>query len=102
MKSESTTTVEKAISNFRRLYNEDFKNINTLLQKDKFKWTVICSCMDYITNTELAIKSYAHKPVTIDNGDLFLFITGLFQSFIMQQDAIKEIIETLTSESGKN
>jgi hypothetical protein len=55
------------------------------------KWHQICSCMDSIEDTELAVESYIKNYEPKDEGEKYLLLYGLLQTMIVQQDAAKHL-----------
>ncbi len=83
---KSVSELEKEL---RDLINCDVI-INGLLQ-DKIKWFQLCSSMDVIGDTQLAIDAYLIGCDGI--GMRYLQLYGLLQCMIVQQDAIKGVRE---------
>jgi len=88
------TKVDIIIDDFRNLIN-DLPRIREEMIKDKEKWYKVCSSMDVVGHTEAAIKSYVATPDPKDLGELYLYIYGLFQAMVVQQDAVKDIFTSL-------
>lgn len=88
------TTVEEACSDFRNLINSVTHEREELIE-DIQKWLVVCSSMDVIDDTELAIKAYEKLGCKIDQGKAYLAIYGLLQAMYVQQDAVFNIRKTL-------
>lgn len=67
-----------------------------LTQDDK-AWNQIVSSLDAIGDTEYALAAYlSHYPE--DRGSRYLFLYGVLQALIIQQDAVRHLAEAL----GKN
>lgn len=66
------------------------------LLKDSAQWYKLCSSMDAIGDTEVAIDSYLanlNKPA--DTGELYIFLYGILQVLFVQQDAVEHLNEAL-------
>lgn len=88
----------KSISNLegeiRDLINHPRKRY--FLLKDPAQWYKLCSSMDAIGDTEIAIDSYLeslNKPA--QTGELYIFLYGILQVLFVQQDAVKHLNEAL-------
>lgn len=91
---ETMTSVNNSIDEFRNLVNDLHRLVESLMD-DKKKWYILCSAMDTIDHTEAAIKSYESNLDTKDLGNIYLSVYGLFQSLVVQQDALFEIFTVL-------
>ncbi len=89
-----SNSVEETLSKLRDLINSSTHKRKKLID-DRKKWLIVCSAMDVIGDTELAIKSYEDTKEKIDDGKTYLFIYGLLQSMYVQQDAVTNIRKTL-------
>ena len=74
--------------------------INTIevqedLLQDEPAWNAICSALDLIGDTGEAIYSYEQIESCDDKGLCYLYIYGVLQTLLLQQDAAKEISELL-------
>lgn len=67
---------------------------STLLQ-DSSGWNKLCSSLDLIGDTELAILSYPSLCTTQDYGSSYLIVYGILQTLLLQQDAAKNIGDSL-------
>jgi len=62
-----------------------------LVFSDRVKWDKVCSCMDVLEDTQLAIDSFFKLPdFSSDNGG-YLYLYGLLQAFFLQQDAANNL-----------
>ena len=59
---------------------------------------MLCSCLDVIGDTELAIQSYLKQENPKDDGAKYLIVYGILQTLFLQQDAIKNLSEALNLE----
>jgi len=67
---------------------------STLLNKRE-DWNKLCSSLDLIGDTELAIAAYPSLCKTEGNGAAYLIVYGIMQTLLLQQDAAKQIAEVL-------
>jgi hypothetical protein len=67
---------------------------HTLL-KDPAAWNQLCSSLDVIGDTELAIDAYDAAPETDDAGATYILVYGVLQALILQQDAVLHLAEAL-------
>jgi hypothetical protein len=65
------------------------------LLKNLGLWHQLCSCLDAIEDTELAIASYSTGEFTASDGALYLAVYGLLQALFLQQDAVFNMCESL-------
>jgi hypothetical protein len=67
-----------------------------ILLQDRAEWNKLCSSLDVIGDTELAIAAYIediHAPAT--DGQKYLILYGILQMLFVQQDAVKHMAEAL-------
>lgn len=74
------------MSEIRSFVNDSRKK--TQLIKDTAKFNQLMACLDLVEDCEYAIQSYTQNEFK-DFGDTYLRIYGLFQTFVMQQDAVR-------------
>lgn len=70
---------------------------------DSTRWNQLCSSMDVIGDTELAINAYLEsidKPA--NTGELYILLYGILQVLFVQQDAVRHLAEALDLESEPN
>ena len=77
-----------------RDYINAARKINILL-KDKISWNKLCSSLDIIGDTELAIKEYLKIKKTKNDGEKYLYVFGILQVLFVQQDAVINLCEAL-------
>lgn len=65
------------------------------LLSNKMTWNQICSSLDAIGDTILAIGSYGENPFPEDIGLRYIFIYGILQALFLQQDALAHLAEAL-------
>jgi len=65
------------------------------LMQDTAAWNLLCSCLDTVGDTELAIRAYeqSRKPPTA--ADLYLLVYGVLQALFIQQDAVENLCQAL-------
>ena len=64
------------------------------LLKDAASWNKICSSLDLIGDTQLAIEAYPEFEGLAD-GASYLVVYGILQTLLLQQDAAKNIGDSL-------
>jgi hypothetical protein len=72
-----------------------------LLRQDMGNWNQICSSLDVIEDTDLAISAYlSNRPDDADSmvsvGNNYLKLYGLLQALFLQQDAVSHLCEALS------
>lgn len=65
------------------------------LLADWASWNVLCSALDVIGDTELALGSYLKWEQRADEGEKYLLVYGALQVMEVQQDAVRYVCETL-------
>jgi hypothetical protein len=84
-------------STIRDLINHPRKRYS--LSKDPAQWYKLCSSMDAIGDTELAINSYLkiikNKAETENEGHLYILLYGILQILFVQQDAVENLTDAL-------
>jgi len=86
-------TISELESRIRDLINHPRKQ--HLLLKDRAKWLKLCSSLDVIGDTELAMESYLQMEEVSDNGEKYLLLYGILQVLFVQQDAVVHLMESL-------
>jgi hypothetical protein len=66
------------------------------LLNDSAAWNKLCSALDVIGDTELAIDAYLTRQPTADVGESYLIVYGILQVLLTQQDAVKHLCESLS------
>ena len=88
------TPLDERIKEIRDLINSPRKK-NMLLQ-DSALWLMLCSCMDTIQDTEEALESFLTKDNdSSDTGSRYLLVYGALQALFIQQEAVKNLHESL-------
>jgi hypothetical protein len=63
---------------------------------DSHRWRQLCSSMDAIGDTDLAVEAYLSSPAgDREYGKLYLQAYGLLQVLFVQQDAVKHAAEAI-------
>ncbi len=89
------------MSKIRDLINSSRKQ-NILLQ-NSILWHMLCSCMDTIEDTELALESFLKLDTdSSDEGRNYLRIYGALQGLIVQQEAVENLHEALKMPYSKD
>lgn len=74
------------------------------LMKNTATWFQLCSCLDVLGDTELAINAYSDSVLDIGSlpkikkynvGSLYLEVYGLLQALFLQQDAAINLCDSL-------
>ena len=89
--SGSVRDLETAI----RDYITDARFNYALYHGDRRTFHVVCSALDVIGDTTMAINAYTAIEDSGDYGVRYLNLYGVLQALIIQQDAVKHIIEAL-------
>ena len=90
---QSTQKIRYLINNPRKQYN--------LLKNLKF-WNQMCSSLDVIGDSDLAIDAYEKGNFPQDHGERYLWVYGLLQALFIQQDAVAHLCESLSIPIKKN
>jgi hypothetical protein len=67
----------------------------SILIRDKYSWNQLCSSLDIVEDTELAIEEYLKVKKVKTDGLKYLFVFGIMQILFVQQDAIINMAESL-------
>lgn len=65
------------------------------LRREVGRWNQLCSCLDTLQQTELAMQAYAATAGDVGSGQHFLALYGLLQAMVLQQDAVCHLDEAL-------
>ncbi len=93
IKSKVHQSIREQERRIRDLINEPRKRY-TLIKKLGL-WHQLCSCLDVIGDTELAIITYTAQELGANIGATYLAVYGLLQALFLQQDAIFNLCESL-------
>jgi hypothetical protein len=88
------TQAQELEHDIRGLINAPRKH--TLLLADRVAWAKLCSSLDVIGDTELALEAYMRRTAgPQDTGELYLLMYGVLQVLYVQQDAVRHLAEAL-------
>lgn len=95
--------IEEAIKKIHQLASQVRNHINThryqsVLIEESNKWNQICSSLDVIDDTLVAIESYTNKEFPEDTGTQYIFVYGILQALFLQQDALRHLSEAFEVE----
>ncbi len=65
------------------------------LRRQVGRWNQLCSALDTIQQTELAMQAYAASAGLAGTGEHYLALYGLLQAMVLQQDAVCHLDEAL-------
>jgi len=82
--------LEREIRNFINNPRKQY----VLLQRTA-AWNMLCSCLDFIGDTEIAIAAYNQTSEPKEDGGKYLFVYGILQTLFLQQDAVRNLYESL-------
>jgi len=93
--------IENNLKKVRDLINDSWKR--EMLFKDKTQWEKVCSSMDVLEDTQIAINSYFDLSDSNfdETGKCYLLLYGLLQAFFLQQDAINNLSQALFNKEIK-
>ena len=72
------------------------------LSRDLKKWNQLCSALDTIEDTDLAIESFQSCEWSAETGMKYLLVYGILQALFIQQDAFKYLAECLETNCELN
>lgn len=89
--------IHEKIQTIRDFVNNTWRQ-QTLL-KDNIKWNKVCASMDVIGDTQIAISDFfSLGDFSAETGG-YLYLYGLLQALVLQQDAINHMMESLFDRS---
>lgn len=68
------------------------------LLRDSATWNKLCSSLDLIGDTQIAIDAYPQLFSVQEQGVSYLIVYGILQTLLLQQDAAKHICDALNIE----
>lgn len=86
-------SIELQISQIRDLINRPRKL--HLLSKNDRLWYQLCSCLDVVQDTDIAMEAYVQNAFPDDDGEKYIRVYGILQVLVVQQDATKHLITSL-------
>jgi len=78
----------------RELINKNI--MRCILLQSGVLWDQLCSCLDVIGDTELAITAYLRREFGESTEGRYLAVYGLLQALFAQQDAVINLCESLS------
>ncbi len=84
--SELMTTVREYTNQPRKQYS---------LLRSHASWNMLCSSMDALEDTELAISAYVRSGFPAEDGEKYLLTYGVLQALFVQQDAMTNLCAAL-------
>jgi hypothetical protein len=90
----SMASISEFEQDIRKFINSPRKQFHLL--KDAEAWNRLCSSLDVIGDTQLAIDAYLEKDITSAIGGSYLIVYGILQVMIVQQDAVKSLAQSLS------
>jgi len=87
--------VEAAEQRIRDIVNSPRRS--ELLRQDRERWFRLCSAMDVIGDTQLAVRAFLDEPVEKKESDgwSYLVVYGVLQVLYVQQDAARTLATSL-------
>lgn len=87
------TSIAELEQQIRDFINNPRKQ-HALLQ-DTAAWNLLCSCLDTIGDTELAIGAYKSSDNPSPDGATYILVYGALQALFVQQDAVENLCQAL-------
>lgn len=90
--------IRELIAKINKLTESVRNHINThryqvVLLNDSGKWNQICSSLDVVEDSLLAIKSYHIEQYPDDTGLKYIYTYGVLQALFLLQDAVRHLSE---------
>src|SRR5467141_3778716 len=86
--------IYRCSSRIRDLVNAPRKQVALL--KERSRWLQLCSSLDVIGDTELALEAHMCEVLPEGWGTSYLIVYGALQALFLQQDALFHLAEALT------
>ena len=83
----------KYLQEIRGFITKPIKQFNLL--KNHKLWNQLCSSLDVIEDSDLALSAYIDSKFEGDDGEKYLRLYGLLQALFLQQGAVKNLSESL-------
>lgn len=83
----------KYLQEIRGFITKPIKQFNLL--KNHKLWNQLCSSLDVIEDSDLALSAYIDSKFEEDDGEKYLRLYGLLQALFLQQGAVKNLSESL-------
>lgn len=90
---EKQSVVTELAARVRDLVNQPRRN--ALLRRSPASWRMLCSCLDVIEDTELALAAYETAEEPSSPGACYLLLYGTLQALFVQQDAVSNLADAL-------
>jgi len=71
-------------------------------RNEQYIWSKICSCMDWIEETEYMIGEYQGQKDYQQHGQAMIYIVGLLQALLIQQDIVTNLKSCVGIENAKD
>lgn len=81
--------------NDSEFYNKYFKD-------NRNEWNILCSAMDIVGDTTLAIEYFKKNGIGNNQGEKYIKLYGLFQAIFLQQDAINFLFKVIKKSFDNN
>jgi hypothetical protein len=91
--TQYTLSIIKLTEAIRERINEP--KLNDLLASNERAWLQLCSCLDALEDSDLAISAYLAGRPTGSPGAKYLAVYGVLQALFVQQDAAINLCESL-------
>ena len=98
MSNRTLTPLYVLVQRIRDFINEPRRK--QILLSDLELWNQLCSSMDVLGDSELAVVAYQGLSATGEPGDLYLGAYGLLQALYLEQDAVNNLCESLQIEES--
>lgn len=92
----SLAKLEKSENQIRKHINNGV--LHNGLLRNKEKWWMLCSALDVLGDTTLALSDYIKTDFPKESGLKYIYSYGVMQCFILQQDSVKHIYEVFDVE----
>jgi len=86
-------SIEQQISQIRDLINKPRKQY--LLLKNNRLWNQLCSSLDVVQDTDIAMEAYLRNAFPEGEGEKYIRVYGILQVLVVQQDAARHLIASL-------
>lgn len=78
----------------RDLINKPRKH--AALMKEKIMYGMLCSCLDTIGDTDRCLEAFITTDIDeLDTNDKYVYIYGTVQAFVVQQDSVRHLLDSL-------
>jgi hypothetical protein len=90
------TTVDAALEQIREIVSSPRRS--SVLLQDRQRWAQLCSAMDAIGDTQLALGWYLESASSAERSDgrSYLIVYGVLQALYLQQDAARQLAACLS------